>query len=58
MSGNDVLSLLAWNLDPTKWSQAACDVAGRNLTRPEWDTYIGKLEPYHAICPQFGDTTT
>jgi DNA-binding SARP family transcriptional activator/WD40 repeat protein len=42
-----------WTLDPAALSDAACAVAGRNLTRAEWDTYIGDLAPYHATCPQY-----
>jgi hypothetical protein len=40
-----------WNLQPDHWVDAACRVAGRNLTREEWDTSIGDLAPYHATCP-------
>jgi hypothetical protein len=34
-------------------TDSACHIAGRNLTRPEWDTYIGDLAPYHATCPEY-----
>jgi hypothetical protein len=40
-----------WDLDPTSWEDAACRVAGRNLTREEWDRYVGELAPYRATCP-------
>jgi WD40 repeat protein len=42
-----------WTLDPAELSEAACAFAGRNLTRAEWETYIGDLAPYHATCPQY-----
>lgn len=42
-----------WDLDPEHWIAAACTPASRNLTQEEWDTYIGKLAPYHRTCPQF-----
>ena len=58
VSGGNGIGVLTWNLDPTTWSQAACDIAGRNLTRPEWDTYIGNLEPYYLTCPKFGGTSS
>jgi hypothetical protein len=45
--------IVVWDLDPTHWVDAACDVAGRNLTQAEWDQYIGDLAPYRATCPQF-----
>ena len=57
VAGGDGIGVLTWSLDPSALSQAACDVAGRNLTRPEWDTYIGHLDSYHQICPQFGEAT-
>ena len=28
-------------------------VAGRNLTRAEWDTYLGEIDQYRANCPAF-----
>ena len=45
--------IVVWDLDPDHWVDAACDVAGRNLTHAEWDQYIGDLAPYRATCPQF-----
>jgi hypothetical protein len=39
-----------WDLDPDHWSDAACMVAGRNLTPEEWTQYIGDLAPYHETC--------
>ena len=26
-------------------------LAGRNLTRDEWNSYVGDLAPYRATCP-------
>jgi WD40 repeat protein len=40
-----------WDLEPDHWVDAACRVAGRNLTREEWDTNIGDVAPYRATCP-------
>ena len=42
-----------WDLEPKHWADAACQVAGRNLTREEWDTHIGDLAAYRATCPDF-----
>jgi WD40 repeat protein len=42
-----------WDLEPDHWADAACRLAGRNLTREEWDTNIGDLAPYRATCPTF-----
>jgi WD40 repeat protein len=44
--------LAIWNLDPSDWYRAACQLAGRDLTRNEWDTHIGDLAPYHATCDE------
>jgi len=30
-----------WTLDPSTWVAQACELVGRNLTRAEWDTYVG-----------------
>jgi hypothetical protein len=44
-----------WDLDPADWHDAACQLAGRNLTLDEWEIYLGGLARYHATCPQFAD---
>ncbi len=43
--------IVVWDLDPNHWVTAACEVAGRNLTREEWDHYLGVLCSYRATCP-------
>jgi hypothetical protein len=45
--------LVSWDLDPDHWEAKACDIAGRNLTPAEWTKYVGELDRYHAMCPQF-----
>ena len=40
-----------YDLDPARWVEAACELAGRNMTREEWDRYIGDLAHYRATCP-------
>jgi hypothetical protein len=45
--------IVVWDLDPDHWVEAACDLAGRNLTQAEWDQHIGDLAPYRTTCPQF-----
>jgi WD40 repeat protein len=40
-----------WDLDVNHWIDAACRVAGRNLTRAEWDANLGDLAPYRPTCP-------
>jgi DNA-binding SARP family transcriptional activator/tRNA A-37 threonylcarbamoyl transferase component Bud32/energy-coupling factor transporter ATP-binding protein EcfA2 len=41
-----------WDLRPERWHDAACGIAGRNLTRDEWRSHIGDLAPYRATCTQ------
>ena len=50
---NTVLSTTVreWNLSPERAAQAACDEAGRNLTRDEWNRYLGD-EPYEQSCAE------
>ena len=39
-----------WNLDPDAQFDAACRLAGRDLTREEWATYFGAIAPYRSTC--------
>ena len=43
-------SLLSWNLDPVSWRAAACRLAGRQLTKQEWQTYLPN-RPFTKTCP-------
>jgi serine/threonine protein kinase/DNA-binding SARP family transcriptional activator/WD40 repeat protein len=52
--GDDVVVL---DVDPDMWESNACLLAGRNLSRAEWEQY-GFTEPYHQTCPQWGEYTT
>ncbi|MGH3347019.1 MAG: WD40 repeat domain-containing protein, partial [Nocardioides sp.] len=36
-------------LDPARWLAQACTVAGRDLTRAEWDRYLPDT-PYYRVC--------
>ena len=38
---------------PAHWEDAACRLAGRNLTPAEWAPYLGDLAPYRATCPSY-----
>jgi WD40 repeat protein len=38
-----------WDLDPESWKQRACAIAGRTLTREEWDQYLPG-RPYEPAC--------
>jgi DNA-binding SARP family transcriptional activator/WD40 repeat protein len=42
-------SALLLDLDPRHWQAWACRIAGRNLTRAEWDQYLPGRD-YHRTC--------
>ena len=42
-----------WNYDRTTWPDIACTLAGRNLTRAEWDEWGPRTIEYRATCPEF-----
>ena len=48
---NDGGRVQIWDLDPAAWRAAACNEAGRNLTRSEWTQYLGGA--YRATCAQW-----
>lgn len=50
---NTRLGVSVWSIDPATLADAACSLAGRNLTQTEWETYLGHLGPYRETCPQF-----
>jgi WD40 repeat protein len=38
-----------WDVDPSDWKSRACQIAGRSLTRQEWQKFLPD-RPYHATC--------
>jgi WD40 repeat protein len=42
-----------WDLDRGHLSAAACQLAGRNLTPIEWESYLADLGPHRPTCPEF-----
>jgi WD40 repeat protein len=46
-----------WDITPDRLAEAACRLAGRNLTRTEWGTYLAGLGEYRATCPEFPPDT-
>jgi hypothetical protein len=49
MVTNSETGVLLWNLAPDRLFEAACRLAGRELTPLEWSTYFGE-EPQTATC--------
>jgi WD40 repeat protein len=43
-----------WDVGTDRWAATACRIAGRNLTRAEWDRHLPG-EPYRRTCPQWPD---
>jgi WD40 repeat protein len=41
-----------WDVDIESWKARACQIANRNLTRAEWQQYLGD-EPYRKTCEQW-----
>ncbi len=46
----DASGIVVWDLDRERLAAAACRVAGRDLTRSEWATYLSGLGEYRATC--------
>jgi DNA-binding SARP family transcriptional activator/WD40 repeat protein len=47
---------MLWDVDPDHWESTACRIAGRNLTRAEWNEYLpGRA--YQVTCPQWPAVT-
>ena len=42
--------LVVRDIDPRSWEASACAIVGRNLTRREWNEFIGSDEPYRPTC--------
>jgi WD40 repeat protein len=45
-------SLILWDLDARHWVRRACRIANRNLTREEWQFFVGEEVPYRKTCPE------
>jgi len=41
-----------WDVDPASWRDRACSVAGRNLTRDEWEKFVPSRR-YRRTCDQW-----
>lgn len=51
-SGSLDNTVIFWDVDPKSWAIRACQKAGRNFTREEWDQTFPN-ESYHTTCPQW-----
>jgi WD40 repeat protein len=49
ITGSDNGAVVVWQVDPARWTEAACRLAGRTLTLDEWHRYLGN-QPFHPAC--------
>lgn len=61
-SGNKLLSgsrqetrLRAWTMDTNELASMICNEVTRNMTREEWNQYVGEDIPYMESCPQLSN---
>jgi WD40 repeat protein len=50
-SGGEDGLIRLWIWNPEDLIQEACSRVTRNLTKTEWDQYIGSAKPFEAVCP-------
>jgi WD40 repeat protein len=43
--------VILWDVNPESWIEKACNIAGRNFTKAEWEQFVGADIDYHATCP-------
>jgi WD40 repeat protein len=53
VSGSDDGTARVWIYRPNDLISNTCLHVTRNLTRAEWQQYIGDALPYQAVCPNF-----
>jgi WD40 repeat protein/class 3 adenylate cyclase len=52
VAGVETLAML-WDVDPAVWRRRACAIAGRNLSREEWNLYLPSGTRYRATCSEW-----
>jgi WD40 repeat protein len=50
-TGNDRGAVMLWDVGYESWQARACRRANRNMTREEWNQYMGSDVPYQCTCP-------
>jgi WD40 repeat protein len=50
LAANILAGVALWDLRPSSQAEAACRMAGRDLTEDEWKAYLADLGPYHSTC--------
>ena len=49
-SGSEDTTIILWDVDVQSWLARTCRSVNRNLSKAEWDQYIGAATPYHKTC--------
>jgi len=49
-SSND-RDIILWDVSFESWKSRACGIVNRNLTKDEWNKFIGSDMPYQSSCP-------
>jgi WD40 repeat protein len=52
-SASDDGTVILWDVDPISWQRKVTLRAGRNLTLPEWNKYMGPDTPYRRTSAEF-----
>jgi hypothetical protein len=50
LAANIPSGIALWDLRPSSQAEAACRMAGRDLTDDEWKAYLADLGPYRSTC--------
>lgn len=50
LAANIPAGIALWDLRPSSQAEAACRMAGRDLTEDEWRAYVADLGPYRSTC--------
>ena len=50
-SGSKDKNVILWDVSLESWKSRACRIANRNLTRAEWNQFVGPDMPYQRSCP-------
>jgi WD40 repeat protein len=51
ITGHSNGEVVLWDVDLEGWPRRACEIANRNFTRDEWNTFVGRDLPYRAVGP-------
>jgi WD40 repeat protein len=53
VAGDSAGVVQAYPATTAGWLRRVCAVVSRNLTKQEWDSFVGTASPYQQTCPQY-----